>query len=57
MPRGIWDELMEGMGRAPRHCRKCGKRFHAKLEAIKRDQELRDQDEKARSGSITKTGF
>jgi hypothetical protein len=28
MPRGIRDAIMEGMGRIPRHCRSCGKRFY-----------------------------
>jgi hypothetical protein len=29
MPRGFVDDIMFGMGRLPRHCRSCGKRFHA----------------------------
>jgi hypothetical protein len=28
-PRGIIDDIMFGMGRVPRHCRSCGKRFYA----------------------------
>jgi hypothetical protein len=28
LPRGILDDLMSGMGRIPRHCRSCGKRFY-----------------------------
>jgi hypothetical protein len=27
-PRGILDDIMSGMGRIPRHCRSCGKRFY-----------------------------
>jgi ribosomal protein S27E len=27
-PRGILDDIMFGMGRVPRHCRSCGKRFY-----------------------------
>jgi len=57
MPRGLWDEIMRGAGRIPRHCRYCGKRFHATLEAIKRDLELRQEDEKDRPNSFTETGF
>jgi transcription elongation factor Elf1 len=30
LPRGIRDMFMEGLGRAPRHCRSCGKRFYVK---------------------------
>jgi hypothetical protein len=57
MPRGIWDEIMRGAGRIPRHCRFCGRRFHAKIEAIQRDNALRDEEVKARSGDYTVTGF
>ena len=28
MPRGISDLFMEGLGKVPRHCRSCGKRFY-----------------------------
>lgn len=41
LPRGIWDAIMSGMGRAPRHCRFCGKRFHPKPQEIERDAALR----------------
>jgi DNA-directed RNA polymerase subunit RPC12/RpoP len=27
-PRGLKDDFMQGMGRIPRHCRSCGKRFY-----------------------------
>jgi hypothetical protein len=57
MPRGLWDAIMEGAGRIPRHCRNCGKRFHATLEAVKRDQEIREETDKGRAGESTKTGF
>jgi len=29
MHRGLLDALMARLGRVPRHCRACGKRFHA----------------------------
>jgi hypothetical protein len=57
MPRGVWDDVMLGAGRIPRHCRFCGKRFHAKLEIIKRDSEMRQEDEKSRFGDVTKPGI
>jgi hypothetical protein len=57
MPVGMWDYIMRTAGRIPRHCRKCGKRFYAKLEAVRQDLALREQDEKARSGVFTDTGF
>lgn len=57
MPRGFWDEFQRGRDRIPRHCRYCGKRFHAKVEDVKRDAELREQEDKARSGGFTDTGF
>jgi hypothetical protein len=57
MPRGLWDEIMRGAGRIPRHCRYCGKRFYVKQEAIKRDLEIRGEEEKGRSGEFTETGF
>ena len=57
MPRGIWDEIMRGAGRIPRHCRFCGRRFHAKIEAIQRDTAMRNEEVKARSGDFTETGF
>jgi len=28
LPRGITDMFMEGLGKIPRHCRSCGKRFY-----------------------------
>jgi hypothetical protein len=28
MPRGIVDMFMEGLGKVPRHCRSCAKRFY-----------------------------
>ena len=28
MQRGIFDRLMAWLGRIPRHCRSCGKRFY-----------------------------
>jgi hypothetical protein len=31
MPRGWLDTLMAWMGRTPRHCRSCGKRFYIRL--------------------------
>ena len=49
MPRGIWDEMMRWLGRVPRHCRFCGRRFHPKLEEIKHDAKLRAEAEEMRS--------
>jgi hypothetical protein len=43
MPRGIWDAVMSGMGRVPRHCRFCGRRFHPKIEDVERDAQSRDE--------------
>jgi len=57
MPRGIWDEILRARERLPRHCRSCGKRFHATLEAIKQDQALREEEDKTRSGGFLNTGF
>jgi DNA-directed RNA polymerase subunit RPC12/RpoP len=57
MPRGLWDDIMLGAGRIPRHCRYCGRRFHAKIVAIQRDVALRDEEVKARSGDFNETGF
>jgi hypothetical protein len=57
MPRGLWDDVMRGAGRIPRHCRNCGKRFHASLKAIKRDVGIREEDEKGRANQFTETGF
>jgi hypothetical protein len=57
MPRGMWDSIMQGAGRIPRHCRSCGKRFHARQEAIRRDLELRQGNAKKSSGSFTQTGY
>jgi hypothetical protein len=57
MPRGLWDDIMRAASRIPRHCRRCGKRFHVKLEAIKRDLEIRNEEEKGRSGEFSETGF
>jgi transcriptional regulator NrdR family protein len=34
MPRGVGDAVMRRMGRIPRHCRSCGKRFYASLERL-----------------------
>ncbi|HUB83757.1 MAG TPA: hypothetical protein VMB03_33395 [Bryobacteraceae bacterium] len=28
MPRGVLDMFMEGLGKVPRHCRFCEKRFY-----------------------------
>jgi hypothetical protein len=50
LPRGIWDAVMSGMGRVPRHCRFCGRRFHPKLEEVERDAAIRAQTEKAAGG-------
>jgi len=30
LPRGIGDAVMRQIGRIPRHCRSCGKRFYVK---------------------------
>jgi hypothetical protein len=57
MPRGLWDDIMRAAGRIPRHCRYCGKRFHAKLEAVKRDREIRNEDDSGRANEFTETGF
>ncbi len=54
---GLWDEIMSGAGRVPRHCRSCGKRFHVKLEAIERDLSIKREESKGRSGNVTETGF
>jgi hypothetical protein len=43
LPRGIWDALMSKMGRIPRHCRFCARRFHPKIEDIERDAALRTE--------------
>jgi hypothetical protein len=48
---------MRGSGRLPRHCRSCGKRFHAKLEAIERDLAMREEGGKSGSGGFIETGF
>ena len=47
MPRGIKDDIMYGMGRVPRHCRKCGKRFYIKVDL---PQEV-DEDEDMQQGA------
>jgi hypothetical protein len=57
MPRGVWDGIMRGAGRIPRHCRFCGRRFHAKIEAVQRDTAMRDEEVKARSSDFSETGF
>jgi hypothetical protein len=57
MPRGLWDDIMIGAGRIPRHCRKCGKRFRAKLNIIKRDLAIREADGENRSTEFSETGF
>jgi hypothetical protein len=57
MPRGIWDDIMRGAGRIPRHCRFCGRRFHVKAEAIQQDLALREEESKARSSDFADTGF
>jgi hypothetical protein len=57
LPRGLWDAIMRGSGRLPRHCRSCGKRFHAKLEAIERDLAMREEGGKSGSGGFIETGF
>jgi hypothetical protein len=57
MPRGVWDEIMRAAHRIPRHCRNCGKRFHARLTAVKRDQAIREKDGKGRANQFTETGF
>ncbi len=38
MHRGLLDTLMAQLGRVPRHCRSCGKRFYA-LPAARRPAE------------------
>jgi hypothetical protein len=43
LPHGVWDAIMSGMGRVPRHCRFCGRRFHPKMEAAERNSEFRAQ--------------
>jgi DNA-directed RNA polymerase subunit RPC12/RpoP len=57
-PRGIWDALMQVCGRIPRHCRRCGQRFHPRVEQVRVDAELRAETEKD-SGETgpSKTGF
>jgi hypothetical protein len=57
MPRGIWDAILRGAGRIPRHCRFCGRRFHAKIADVQSDTALREEIEKARSRDFSKTGF
>jgi hypothetical protein len=41
LPRGIWDSIMKEMGKVPRHCRSCGKRFYLRPEAppVKAEEE------------------
>jgi hypothetical protein len=34
LPRGFWDALMKDLGKLPRHCRSCGKRFYVRLEIV-----------------------
>ena len=45
MPRGLWDALLNRLGRVPRHCRFCGRRFHPTVEEIRRDAALRAEAE------------
>ena len=33
LPRGLWDAIMKEMGKIPRHCRSCGRRFYIRPEA------------------------
>ena len=56
-PRGLWDAMMRRAGRLPRHCRSCGKRFHAKVDTIKRDLAIRQEDSKSHPAEFIKTGF
>jgi hypothetical protein len=55
--RGIWDTFLASLGRIPRHCRSCGRRFHPTQKAIGRDAELRAEKESAQSGRQSNTGF
>jgi hypothetical protein len=58
MPRGIWDALMNSLGRIPRHCRACGRRFHPKIEDVRRDIAMRLEAEKdSPTGDLGGTGF
>jgi hypothetical protein len=57
MPRGLWDDIMRGASRLPRHCRYCGKRFHAKMQAIQQDLALREEQDKTGSGGFIETGY
>ena len=34
LPRGVIDMFMHGMGKVPRHCRSCGKRFYVNAERL-----------------------
>ena len=45
MPRGIKDDIMQGLGKVPRHCRGCGKRFYVK--GVPPDPEQGDKTEQA----------
>jgi hypothetical protein len=38
-PRGIADMFMEGLGKVPRHCRSCGKRFYVNRERLEDDSQ------------------
>lgn len=49
MPRGIWDEIMRRFDRIPRHCRSCGRRFHPKVQDVKRSAALRAEEEQLRN--------
>jgi hypothetical protein len=46
MPRGIWDAILSSLGRVPRHCRFCARRFHPRIEDVERDSALRLEAEK-----------
>jgi hypothetical protein len=53
LPRGIGDAVMRRIGRIPRHCRSCGKRFYA---AQARIAAARTADRDQESSAIKKAG-
>ena len=56
-PRGFWDLLLSRFGRVPRHCRFCARRFHPKIEEVRRDAALRADEKETRATDFGGTGF
>jgi len=54
MPRGVSDLFMEGLGKVPRHCRSCGKRFYvdaARVQSTAPVEEDPDLADKKKAGA------